>query len=81
MDLLPCPFCGMEPSEDLSDTLYPSGIVWNTTNGIRCYFRYNEGLYEGMSWKMICNESYGGCGATISGDSEEETKEKWNNRK
>jgi hypothetical protein len=84
--LLPCPFCGMEPEEDLIDTLYPSGTYWRDNvlpneGTMRSYHgrdRAKEG--DGMCWTMNCTENAGGCGAEISGDSEQEAIDRWNRR-
>jgi len=84
--LLPCPFCGMEPEDDLIDTLYPSGTYWRDNlrpNGrtIRSYHgrdAVKEG--DGKCWTMHCTENAGGCGAEISGDSIEEVVNRWNRR-
>lgn len=84
--LLSCPFCGMEPPDDLIDTLYPSGTFWRDNlrpNGktIRSYHgrdAIKEG--DGKCWTMHCTENMGGCGAEISGDSKQEAVNRWNRR-
>ena len=81
--LAPCPFCGMKPSDDLSDTLYPSGIFWrhNPETGIRSYHGMSDRKEgDAQCFKIVCNETYGGCSAEVSGDSREEVAAKWNRR-
>lgn len=77
----PCPFCGMKNNLDI-DTLYPSGIGWKEDNDIRHYVSIHQEELPREQWcyKVICNESYGGCGAEIHGDSAEEAINKWNKR-
>ena len=80
-----CPFCGMRNNLDI-DTLYPSGIGWideeELGQGFRHYVSVHERHLPKEQWcyKVVCNESYGGCGATMHGDSKEEVVEKWNKR-
>ena len=84
--LLPCPFCGMEPEDDLIDTLYPSGIYWRNHQRpdgsvMRSYHgrdTIKEG--DGKCWSMNCTQNMGGCGAEIGGDSREEAIDRWNRR-
>lgn len=81
--LLPCPFCGMAPDHDLSDTLYPSGTYWreHTDIPIRSYHGLSDRqVGDAPCFKMVCNETHGGCGAQVSGDSEAETIAAWNRR-
>lgn len=81
--LAPCPFCGMKPSDDLSDTLYPSGIFWrhNPEVGCRSYHGMSDRKEgDAQCFQMICNETHGGCGAQVSADSREEVAAKWNRR-
>lgn len=76
-----CPFCGANVNPNDMDTLYPSGIAWVESSG--GYLHYDSALkYPKEQWcyKIICNESYSGCGAEIHGDSKEEALEKWNKR-
>jgi hypothetical protein len=76
-----CPFCGATPPKDLSDTLYPSGTWWRINDGYRHYVAHRDREPgDNMCWQVICNEVYGGCGAEISADSEQEAIDKWNHR-
>lgn len=83
-DLTPCPFCGWAPSpdDDLIDVVYPSGTMWRQKGNFRTYHSYSE-RQEGdqFCWNVVCNESMGGCGAEMYGDSKEEAISKWNRRK
>ena len=81
-----CPFCGMKNNLDI-DTLYPSGIGWKEDDlGDGTTFRHYVSIYsedlprEQWCYKVVCNDSYGGCGATMHGDSIEEVINKWNKR-
>lgn len=77
-----CPFCGMKNNLDI-DTLYPSGIGWKDSgHGYRYYVSIHEEQLPREQWcyKVVCNESYGGCGAEIHGDSIDEVIDKWNTR-
>lgn len=79
-----CPFCGMKNNLDI-DTLYPSGTGWKEEqlsdgNTIRYYVSAYDVPKEQWCYKVVCNESYGGCGAEIHGDSIDEVIDKWNTR-
>lgn len=77
----PCPFCGYKVNSNDIDTLYPSGTGWKESDeGYRHYVRATEVPKEQWCYKIICNESYGGCGVEMHGDSPEETINKWNKR-
>lgn len=80
----PCPFCGMKLDPDDIDTVYPSGVGWmeyrDENFECRSYHAATAVPKEQWCFKVICNESYGGCGAEIHGDSREEAIEKWNTR-
>jgi hypothetical protein len=82
--LKPCPFCGHKPwKEDLLDVLYPTATFWRYDEEIGCntYFRFTEAKEgDNQCWKMVCNESHGGCGAEMDGDSEQDVINKWNRR-
>ena len=79
-ELLPCPFCGMKPPQDLIDTLYPSGR-WREDDGLRHYLLpSDEREGHGQTWGMHCTQNIGGCGARISGDSKAEAIAAWNRR-
>lgn len=78
--LLPCPFCGREVDEDLSDTLYPTGIGWISTGVHVHYISSIMVPEEQWCWKLVCPESGGGCGAEMHGDSMEEVITKWSRR-
>lgn len=75
-----CPFCGMRPPTDLIDTLYPTG-KWREDDGMRHYMSIGaDEEAHGHCWTMHCTVSGGGCGAQISGDSEELAIAAWNRR-
>lgn len=78
----PCPFCGHSIDPNDIDTLYPSGTGWidHHTDAFRSYVSAYEVPKEQWCYKIICNESYGGCGAEVHGDSIDETLDKWNTR-
>lgn len=76
--LLPCPFCGRKVDDDLIDTLYPSGIYRRPGRGYVSHKERQPG--DIPCWSMHCVLHHGGCGAEISGDSEEETIAAWNRR-
>lgn len=80
--LRPCPFCGRAVSEDLSDTLHRNGIRWSVLpDGSRHYHTGIPGEPgDGQCWSMHCNQSDGGCGAEVHGDSEAEARAAWNRR-
>lgn len=80
MNAKDCPFCGMKCNLDI-DTLYPSGTGWvDAGEGYRHYVSRSDVPREQWCYKIICNESYGGCGAEMHGDSVEEVINKWNKR-
>ena len=78
-DLLPCPFCGMELDDADADIFHMSAIAWKMKNGHKYYVRYNE-INDGNCYEVHCPTHYGGCGATISGDSQYEAITAWNKR-
>lgn len=80
-ELKRCPFCGHQLDIDDGDTLYPSGIYWRITDGMKHYIRFKE-RQEGdeQCWQLLCNEVSGGCGVELHGDSPEECITKWNTR-
>ncbi len=79
--LSPCPFCARKVDSDLRDTLYPSGLYWRETNGLRSYVSHIERQFgDHPCYEMNCTESNGGCGANISADTIEEVIAKWNRR-
>jgi hypothetical protein len=88
MNAKPCPFCGLQIDPNDIDTLYPSGIGWKEDiwDGEGNVFRHYVSIHkeelprEQWCYKIVCNEHYGGCGAQMSGDSKEETLQKWNKR-
>lgn len=83
MNVKPCPFCGHQP-EDRRDFFHPTGTVWQDRllNGrkFRTYHRHGTKEYDGRCWVLACLTHEGGCGAEMSGDSEEDTLERWNRR-
>lgn len=84
-ELLPCPFCNRAVPEDLSDTLYPSGIYWRTDPEIGRHYIIHSNEMEraeddNKCWEMNCTENMGGCGASIYADSRDEVIAKWNKR-
>jgi hypothetical protein len=81
--LKPCPFCGWQPPADLSDVLYPSGTYrrWDERNQFHHYVSHNQSRQgDTPCWEMNCTANMGGCGASISADSEEEAVAAWNRR-
>lgn len=78
----PCPFCGMKLDPEDVDTVYPSGVGWkeDETELYRYYVSSREVPKEQWCYKVVCQEHYGGCNASITGDSKEEAIEKWNKR-
>lgn len=66
-ELLPCPFCGFEPSMFDSDCIYPVTKATDKLGNYRVY-----GLH--------CYTSGGGCSAQILGDSRDDCIDKWNTR-
>lgn len=80
-DMKSCPFCGHPVDLDDQDTIYPNGIGWkDRPGGFRSYHSYRLVPKEQWCYSIHCVTTSGGCGAKISGDSEEECIEKWNRR-
>lgn len=80
--LLPCPFCGFDPSgdsEDLLDILYPVA-GWRYVDDGKAYVAPNALNLDGHTWGLHCTECMGGCGAQIEADSRDEVVAKWNRR-
>lgn len=76
-----CPFCGKEVDLDDPDTLYPNGSGWKIRhNGMISYHSYREVPPEQWCYSIHCPTTAGGCGAEISGNSQQECMDKWNNR-
>ena len=81
IDMLPCPFCGKGVDLEDEDTLYPSGVYWRETDGMRHYIRHKDRKQDdGIVWDIHCPEVSGGCGAEISADSKQEAINAWNRR-
>ena len=81
IEMLPCPFCGKRVDLDDDDTLYPTGIYWRITDGVRHYIRHKNRLPDDNKvWGMHCPETSGGCGVEIHRDSREECIDAWNRR-
>lgn len=80
--LKPCPCCGLQSHQDWDDTMYPSGLGWiEHEDSFREYLGYDEREdWQGMCYRIICAETYGGCGVSITGDSKEDVIDKWNRR-
>lgn len=76
----PCPFCGKNIDLNGHDTLYPAGFGWVQEDGYRHYVDIYDVPKEQWCYKIVCDETAGGCGATVMGDSIEETINKWNKR-
>jgi len=58
-ELLPCPFCSRPVPDDLSDTLYPSGIYWRDDTDIgRHYITHSNEMAraedDNKCWEMNC---------------------------
>lgn len=78
--ILPCPFCSHQ-TEDLRDALHPTGTGWRKDSGFRHYLPHKDSrAKQGDVWSMNCLEHEGGCGASITGNSREETISSWNRR-
>lgn len=77
---LRCPFCGRQPELEHPDTLYPDGGGWKQHDGFRSYHNFREVPREQWTYGMHCDESCGGCGAEIHGDSAADAVRKWNMR-
>lgn len=81
LEFLPCPFCGKVVDLDNGDTLYPAGMYWRITDGIKHHIRYKDTQQGDEScWGMHCPETAGGCGAEIEADSKNDAVNKWNRR-
>jgi sarcosine oxidase delta subunit len=74
-----CPFCGSEIDIEDSDNFHPSMVAWKTTEHGRAYVYFRD-EHEGQCWEVHCCTHYGGCGASITADTKEETIAKWNKR-
>lgn len=81
MTLLNCPFCGAELDANDPDTLHKSGSWRNYDDVGREYLSTFDLRADGFCYEINCPTIYGGCDATMSGDSKEEVIEKWNTRK
>lgn len=85
MILKGCPFCGMISDTDWDDTRYPS-YGWKDEDIcgdgelVRHYVSVFDPDKHGMGYKISCDPGYGGCGAEMRGDSEEEVIAKWEKR-
>ena len=78
-NLLPCPFCGQEVEED---DIYPTGTGWKAIDECgRSYHSFRDVPKEQWCYAIHCEVTRGGCGARISGDSQEEAIAAWNKRK
>lgn len=78
-----CPFCGKKVDLTDYDTIYPSGTYWRYDSEIemRTYHSFNDRLITDIAcYTMHCPTPSGGCGARISGDSEEEALAAWSRR-
>ena len=77
--LKPCPFCGSEIDPTDPDVLYPSGVWWRYHGEYRQYVG-NKDSQEGDNpcFNIVCP---GRCGCVMTGDSRQETIDKWNKRK
>ncbi len=81
----PCPFCGMEIDITDEDTMYPDGTYWYDNPDLgRVYVNRDQLVLVpfqfGRCWGIHCQPIYGGCGASMTGDSEEEVIAKWQRR-
>ncbi len=86
MKLKPCPFCGATQDTDWEDTMYPvfgwkDEDIGGDGTLVRCYVPIYDPEKHGMVYNINCASTYGGCDASITGDSEEEVIAKWNKRK
>lgn len=82
LTLLYCPFCGQELDADDDDVLHRSGTGWvdDKELGTRYYVNSLREPCDGFCYEVHCPSHYGGCGASIGGDSEMEAVNKWNTR-
>ena len=70
---------------EMLDVLYPSGVWWADRNLHGKVYRTYRGHQtkepgDQQCWEMNCTGNMGGCGASISADSEPEVIAKWNRR-
>lgn len=80
MNLEHCPFCGFDVNQS-DEVLYPCGIVWSLTHEGKVYhtMQGNKPI-DGVCWQLVCDETAGGCGVVMYGDSKDEVVEKWHKR-
>ena len=77
----PCPFCSKPVDLEDADVLYPNGSGYEILDdGMYSYKSFREVPPEQWCWSIHCPVSSGGCGAQLSGDSKQETTDKWNRR-
>ena len=83
-ELKDCPFCGFHADFADEDVLHISGawIEEPESDGykFRHYTHSGDPRKTGYCYVINCVQHYGGCGASISGDSIEEVVAKWNRR-
>ena len=73
----PCPFCGKEIDVLDVEFLHRTGTYWHDTEHGRSYTVDKE---DNPCWVLSCVEIYGGCGASMYGDTLSETISNWTKR-
>lgn len=75
-----CPFCGNRWAAADPDVMHPSGGWFDDSDGRRHYVPSSDSRKQGSCYEIHCVRHYGGCGASLSGDSIKEVCDLWNTR-